>query len=254
MNYFDISRTLLPLSNCLKRQYACVIVSDGRIIATGRNESLEACTTCARIDVDHNTGDYADCGSVHAEAMALINARKKLLQGAELYLVCSDEVDPIPCPTCQKLLDFAGVKQVREVINRLAEGTEASLEESKADEGGIVREGGDKGVETEELNKECEVTYHCFGTYENNENTFCGTCRESEICQYVTKNHPEETKDDLEGLAEPEPEWNSEYVRTETPDQMWLHVAYYIGAIKQQGIRQVEEDIQARLDQILGGR
>ena len=115
MNYFDIARTLLPLSNCLKRQYACVITNYGVIIATGHNGSPKGCTTCARMDIAHNTGDYVECQSVHAESSALISARKKLLQGAEIYLVCSDEVDPIPCPTCQKLLDWAGVKQVREV-------------------------------------------------------------------------------------------------------------------------------------------
>ena len=115
LNYFDEARKLLPLSNCLKRHYACVIVSEGNIIAKGWNESPEACTTCARLDIEHNTGSYEDCPAIHAEAMAMIKARENSLEGAELYLVCADEVDPIPCPTCQKLLDWAGVKQMREV-------------------------------------------------------------------------------------------------------------------------------------------
>ena len=115
INYFDEARKLLPLSNCLKRHYACVIVSEGNIIAKGWNESPEACTTCARLDIEHNTGSYEDCPAIHAEAMAMIKARENSLEGAELYLVCADEVDPIPCPTCQKLLDWAGVKQMREV-------------------------------------------------------------------------------------------------------------------------------------------
>jgi len=114
-NYFDEARKLLPKSNCLKRHYACVIVSEGRIIATGYNKSLEGCTVCARLDIAHNTGDYAECQSVHAETSALINAPKNRLKGAELYLVCADEVDPIPCATCAKLIKWAGVKVMREV-------------------------------------------------------------------------------------------------------------------------------------------
>ena len=114
-SYWDLARTLLSNSNCLKRQYACVIVSDGRIIATGYNKSLEGCTVCAREGIEHNVGDYTECRSVHAEQMGLINAPQNLLKGAELYLVCADEVDPIPCPTCAKLLKWAGVKLMREV-------------------------------------------------------------------------------------------------------------------------------------------
>jgi len=114
INYFDEARKLLPLSNCLKRHYACVIVKDGHIIAKGYNKSLTGCTTCSREDIEHNVGDYAGCSSVHAEQSAMIGAREDL-EGAELYLVCLDEVDPIPCPTCRKMMDFAGVIQVKEV-------------------------------------------------------------------------------------------------------------------------------------------
>ena len=113
-NHFDKARELLPLSNCLKRHHACVIVKGGLVIAKGYNESPEACITCARMDIEHNAGSYDDCAAVHAEVSALIKAKVDL-GGAELYLVCSDEVDPIPCPACQKLLDWTGVKQVREV-------------------------------------------------------------------------------------------------------------------------------------------
>ena len=113
-NYFDEARKLLPLSNCLKRHYACVIVRGGHIIAKGYNKSLTGCTTCAREDIEHNVGDYAECKSIHAEQMAMIGTEESLY-GAELYLVCSDEVDPIPCPTCKKMMEFAGVIQAREV-------------------------------------------------------------------------------------------------------------------------------------------
>ena len=113
INFWEIARELLPESNCPKRQYACVIARDGRIIATGHNESLEWCTVCARMNIEHNTGSYDDCPAIHAEVSALINAPQELLQGSELYLVCADEPNPIPCPGCAKLLKWAGVKVIK---------------------------------------------------------------------------------------------------------------------------------------------
>jgi len=195
----------------------------------------------------------------------------------------------------RKLMDEGVVKEVKEVVevrvetapfeipntpgnyeatDRIVEGTEQASGTSKEDEGGIVTEGGGEGPETT-----YEGKYPCFGEYEDTD-IECRGCEGMEVCCVVTNNpieqtiefrgdYPEqyETKDDLGGLAEPEPAWTAEYAgdsasimftlpkaKSETPEQMWVHVAYYIGAIKQQGIRQVEEDIQARLDQILGGR
>lgn len=113
MNYWDVARNLLPLSNCLKRHYACVIVSGNRIIATGYNKSLTGCTECAREDLGHNIGDYSECRSIHAEQMALLR-RDVLFLEAELYLVCDKDPDPKPCPICQRMMNWCGVKQVKE--------------------------------------------------------------------------------------------------------------------------------------------
>jgi len=160
-----------------------------------------------------------------------------------------------------------------QAIDKLVEVAEALPGASKEDDGGIVAEGGGEGQETLSQGK-----YPCLGNYEDID-IECVGCESIEACRVVTNNMFEEasnhqidypkqyeTKDDFEGLAEPEPEWVPEYVgepeiwpcrpkpEKETPDQMWAHVAYYIGAIKQQGIRRVEEDIQTRLDKILGGR
>lgn len=115
MNYFDLARTLLPLSNCLKRHYACVIVRGEHIIATGYNKSLHGCTECAREGIEHNTGDYSECRSLHAEQMALIRARENDFIGAKLYLVCDKELDPTPCPICWRMIQFAGIEFVREI-------------------------------------------------------------------------------------------------------------------------------------------
>jgi len=88
---------------------------NGHIVSRGWNESPTACTVCAREGIESNTGDYAECKSVHAEQMGLITARENGLAGGELYLVCDKEPDPAPCPTCQKMLDWSGVKQVKEL-------------------------------------------------------------------------------------------------------------------------------------------
>ena len=114
-NYWNIARLLLPLSNCLKRRYACVIVKDGNVIATGYNVSPNDCVTCARDSIPHNTGDYAECPSIHAEQIALLHAdNSELNNECEMYLVCDKDPDPQPCPTCRKLLDWCGVKLMRE--------------------------------------------------------------------------------------------------------------------------------------------
>ena len=110
MNWWDLARTTLARSNCLKRQYACVIVMNGHLVSRGWNESLQACTTCARKNFAHNFGSYNECGSVHAEVSALLGIELKNLRGAELYLVCNEDENPQPCPACKKLMDYCGVK------------------------------------------------------------------------------------------------------------------------------------------------
>jgi len=70
---------------------------------------------CAREGIDHNVGSYDDCPAMHAEVSALLGVDLEKLNGAELYLVCDKEDNPTPCPTCQKMLDWSGVKQVKEL-------------------------------------------------------------------------------------------------------------------------------------------
>ena len=121
MNYFDEARRYLQSSNCLKRKYACVIVNEqGHMISVGFNGSKKTCNICAREKTEHNTGTYEECPAIHAEQSALLRAFPHNgppwdLQGHKLYLVCSDELDPEPCPTCQKMLTWAGVTLRREL-------------------------------------------------------------------------------------------------------------------------------------------
>jgi len=114
IDYWDVARKLLPLSNCLRRKYAAIIVKDGVIISTGYNKSLSGCTECGRESAEHGVGGYSDCRSIHAEQMTLLRAERELLPGSQLYLVCDRDVNPVPCGICWRMMQFAGVELVRE--------------------------------------------------------------------------------------------------------------------------------------------
>ena len=131
--YLGIALAVSKRSSCIKRHYGCVIVKDDIIIATGYNGSPrgeENCCdrgSCSRMDKPHNTGDYSDCHSVHAEQNALIAASRDRLIGATLYLAGEErkwsevnqsffdwkEVqDCSPCLICSRMIKNAGVCRV----------------------------------------------------------------------------------------------------------------------------------------------
>lgn len=133
--YLDIALAVSKRSTCLKRHYGCVIVKDDMIIATGYNGSPrgeENCCdrgTCQRLDKPHNSGDYSDCCSVHAEQNAMLSASRRDMIGAKMYLAGeemykgsfnSDDVniywrevkDASPCPICAKMIKNAGISDV----------------------------------------------------------------------------------------------------------------------------------------------
>lgn len=126
--YLDIAKAVSERSTCLRRRYGAVIVSNDEIIATGYNGSprgtlncLEKFEVCPRAqnDTPHNSGDYSDCRSVHAEQNAIISAARKDMLGATLYLACTDpetgeerEEAPTCCPICQRMVLNAGIRAV----------------------------------------------------------------------------------------------------------------------------------------------
>lgn len=134
--YLDIALTVSKRSTCLKRHYGCVIVKNDEIIATGYNGSprgeKNCCElgTCKRMDKEHNSGDYSDCHSVHAEQNAMLEAARKDMIGATMYLTgeerrwseCNQSyfdwkevVDATPCPICERMIRNSGIERV---INR----------------------------------------------------------------------------------------------------------------------------------------
>jgi len=110
--YFDEARKYFNKSNCLKRRYSAVIIDkNGVAVGAGVNQSMVACETCARENIPHNTGNYNECQSVHAEQFAMLQAGKDRLDGSTLYLVCDQDQNPKPCPICQRMMDWCGVRQ-----------------------------------------------------------------------------------------------------------------------------------------------
>lgn len=124
--YLGIARAVSKRSTCLKRHYGCVIVKNGEVISTGYNgnpRGHENCCdrgTCNRMMKPHNSGDYSDCYSVHAEQNAMLSAARKDMIGSTMYLVCEEYVDgkyidvPYcePCPICKRMIINAGIEKV----------------------------------------------------------------------------------------------------------------------------------------------
>lgn len=127
--YLNIAKEVSKRSTCLKRHYGAVIVKDDEIIATGYNGSPRGETNCCdvgnckRMNIKHNSGDYSDCHSVHAEQNAMLSASRKEMIGATLYLIgedfTNDEIievrDAKPCPICERMIKNAGITRI---VNR----------------------------------------------------------------------------------------------------------------------------------------
>ena len=133
--YLNIAYAVSKRSTCLKRHYGCVIVNHDEIIATGYNGSprgYENCcdiNKCLRMDKPHNSGDYSDCHSVHAEQNAMLSASRKDMLGATMYLSGEEYLknhkdgslacnwirirNCAPCPICTRMLINAGIAEVK---------------------------------------------------------------------------------------------------------------------------------------------
>lgn len=131
--YLNIAKAVAQRSTCLKRRYGCVIVKDDEIISTGYNGSprgFENCCDngkCERMDKPHNSGDYSDCCSVHAEQNAMLSAARKDMIGATMYLAGEErkwsetnqsyfdwvEIERAePCPICARMILNCGLRVV----------------------------------------------------------------------------------------------------------------------------------------------
>ena len=94
--YIGIAQAVSKRSTCLKRHYGAVIVNKDEIISTGYNGNPRGYFNCIdrgkcdRLLIPHNSGDYSDCYSVHAEQNAIISAARKDMIDGTLYLYGED--------------------------------------------------------------------------------------------------------------------------------------------------------------------
>ena len=125
--YLGIAEAVAKRSTCLRRQYGAVIVKDDEIISTGYNGAPRGeinCCDCgicerARQNVPHGER-YELCRSVHAEANAIISARRADMMGATLYLVGLEDgkrIDAQPCDMCRRLINNAGLTVISKCGN-----------------------------------------------------------------------------------------------------------------------------------------
>lgn len=120
--YINIAKAVSKRSTCLRRQYGAVIINNDEIVSTGYNGSprgeINCCDVgaCKRLDKPHNSGDYSDCHSVHAEQNAIISASRKEMIGATLYLYGEEDgkiiESCVPCPICSRMIKNSGIIRI----------------------------------------------------------------------------------------------------------------------------------------------
>jgi len=123
--YLDIAETVLERGTCLRRNYGAIIVKNDEIVSTGyvgaprgRKNCIDL-GFCMREKLAIPRGErYEMCRSVHAEANAIISAKRDEMIGATLYLVgkvfgTGELVEnAMCCSMCKRQVINAGIEKV----------------------------------------------------------------------------------------------------------------------------------------------
>ena len=123
--YLDIAETVLERGTCLRRNYGAIIVKNDEIVSTGyvgaprgRKNCIDL-NFCMREKLEIPRGErYEMCRSVHAEANAIISAKRDEMIGATLYLVgkifgTGELVEnAMCCSMCKRQIINAGIEKV----------------------------------------------------------------------------------------------------------------------------------------------
>ena len=122
--YLDLAEMVSKRSTCLRRSYGAVIVKNDEVISTGyvgAPRGRKNCSDmgyCIRAELGIPRGErYELCGSVHAEANAIISASRDKMIDSTLYLT---GVEPdgryvshsCCCSMCKRMVINAGIKEV----------------------------------------------------------------------------------------------------------------------------------------------
>ncbi len=123
--YLDIAETVLERGTCLRRNYGAIIVKNDEIVSTGyvgaprgRKNCIDL-KYCTREKLNIPRGErYELCRSVHAEANAIISAKREEMIGSTLYLVGKffETGELVPdatcCSMCKRQVINAGISKV----------------------------------------------------------------------------------------------------------------------------------------------
>lgn len=123
--YLDIAQTVSERATCIRRRFGAIIVKNDVIISTRYNGAPRGrlnCSdieSCVREEMNVPRGErYELCRAVHAEANAIIAASREQMQGATMYMCCTDpwtkEVigSICSCAMCKRLIINAGIQEV----------------------------------------------------------------------------------------------------------------------------------------------
>ncbi len=123
--YLDIAQVVAERGTCLRRNYGAIIVKNDEIISTGYvgaprgRKNCSDLGRCIRMELNIPRGErYEVCRSVHAEANAIISAKRSDMIGATLYLVglevSTGEIvaNSCSCAMCKRMIINAGIETV----------------------------------------------------------------------------------------------------------------------------------------------
>ena len=123
--YLNIAKAVAQRSSCIRRWYGAVAVINDAIVATGYNGSTRGennccdIKKCVRNEQDVPRGDRYDlCFALHAEENLCLEAGRRGLYGATVYLYGEDPnngkelLDCKPCYLCMRKLKQCGVTKV----------------------------------------------------------------------------------------------------------------------------------------------
>ncbi len=123
--YLDLAEMVAQRCTCLRHHYGAVIVKDDEVVSTGYVGAPRGRANCSdlgyclRQKLEIPRGErYELCRSVHAEANAIINASRKEMLGADLYLVGKEVSDgtyiknDVCCSMCKRMVINAGIARV----------------------------------------------------------------------------------------------------------------------------------------------
>ena len=121
--YVTIAADLCERSTCLRRRFGALIVKNDEIIATGYNGAPRK----TKSSLDHgwcwrekhaipHGKNYELCRSVHAEQNAIIQAARRDMIGATLYIAGENAdrsiCDAFPCVVCIRMIINAGIERL----------------------------------------------------------------------------------------------------------------------------------------------